>query len=172
MCSDIFSFNLNNISRILLIILIIIVIIHKYLRVRYDMRIRGLNITISLTIVYRLMIALIPHRLILQGGINIHYIIFIGLIFSFISNYISFKYYKMIPSSPIILIPLIIIIEFVRLLIRPISLILRIVINLTIGHIVMYILIYPLTLVYNLIEIFIYCIQIYIFWTLISIYSK
>merc|ERR1712051_68282 len=163
MYRDVFRFNLNNISRNLLILYIIIIIIHKYLRLNYDIKISGLSITISLTIVYSLIIALIPQRLIQQGGINIYYIIFIGLIYRFLSNYKSYKHYKIIPSSPIILIPLIIIIEFVRLIIRPMSLILRIIINLTIGHIVIYILIYPLTLIYNLIEIFIYCIQIYIF---------
>ena len=162
MYTDIFRFNLNDFNRNLIILILLSIVIHKYLRIRYDIGI-NININIKVTIVFSLILAIIPNRLILQGGLNIYYIFFTGLIFRFVRNYTRYKHYKIIPSSPILIIPLIIIIEFVRYLIRPLSLILRIIINLTIGHIVIYILLYPFSIFYNLIEIFIYSIQIYIF---------
>jgi len=151
--------------------MILSVIIHKYLNIVRSIRVR-VERNIKIRIVYRLMIAVLPGRIILQGGLSVAYIILVGVVYGFMRNWVRFKIYKIVPTCPIIIIPVIILIELIRYLIRPISLILRIIINLTIGHIVIYILRYPFTAVYSLIEIFIYCIQVYIFWTLISIYSK
>jgi len=147
------------------------VLLQKYYNSKVSMGI-SININIITTIIFRLIIAVIPNRVILQGGINNWYILFVGIVFRFLGLNTAFNYYKIIPSSPILIIPVIIVIEFIRYIIRPLSLILRIIINLTIGHIVMYLLSFPISIVYNLIEIFIYSIQIYIFWTLISIYRK
>ena len=151
--------------------MILSVLIHKYLCITSGLRISA-DTNIKISIVYRLLIAVIPGRMIIQGGLNVIYIIFVGVIYGFLRNWVSFKIFKMVPTCPNIITPLIVLIEVVRYLIRPASLILRIIINLTIGHVVIYILSYPFTAVYGLVEIFIYCIQIYIFWTLISIYRK
>ena len=171
MYTDIFRFNLSNISSNSIIVIIISVLLQKCGILRVSIGIRYMNVRM-MTIMFRLIMAVIPNSMILQGGVNIWYIFYIGLIYRFIRNWSSLKYYKITPSSPILIIPIIIIIEIVRIIIRPISLVLRIIINLTIGHIVIYILPFPLSIFYNLVEIFIYIIQIYIFWTLISIYRK
>ena len=119
--------------------------------------------SVIITILISIVLALTPYRVVLQGGLNITYILILGIFFRFVRCYRRYKHYKMIPSSPITIIPLIIVIEVVRIIIRPLSLILRILINLTIGHIVIYILQFPINFIYCLIEIFIYIIQIYIF---------
>ena len=164
MYTDIFRFNLNDLQSNIIILIVLYIIISKF-----NLR---MNTRVKITIFIRLVISLIPNRLILQGGINVWYICLIGLTYSFISNYMRFNKYKLVPTCPITIIPLIIIIEIVRYLIRPLSLILRILINITIGHIVMYILWYPLSFIYRLIEIWVYAIQMYIFWVLISIYGR
>jgi len=171
MFTDIFRFNLRNIRSNFIIIVIISILLQKVVECSTWIGI-SININVMITMIYSLIIAVIPGRLSMQGGMNIWYIVYIGLVFRLLRNFSGLSYYKITPSSPIIMIPIIIIIELIRVIIRPISLILRIIINLTIGHIVIYILPYPLSIFYNLVEIFIYCIQIYIFWTLISIYSK
>ena len=171
MYRDIFSFNLNNIRSNLIILLLISILIQKSVRSKIGIMII-INISIRVVMIYRLLIAAIPNSLIIQGGVNIWFILLTGIIFRFLRNWSAFKYYKIIPTSPIIIIPIIIIIEFIRYMIRPLSLMLRILINLSIGHIVIHILWFPLSILYNLVEIFVYTIQIYIFWTLVSIYSK
>ena len=172
MYRDIFRFNLNNTRSNIVLIFILSLLAQKYsgsnnLRLRMN-----ISLNIIVIIIYSLIIAMIPGSLFIQGGVNIWFILLSGLIFTFLRNWSSFKHYKLIPSSPILIIPIIIGIEIIRYLIRPLSLMLRILINLTIGHIVIYILYFPLSIFYNLVEIFIYSIQIYIFWTLVSIYRK
>jgi len=172
MYTDIFRFNLSNYIRNIIIIVILRILLQKCVMRTRKIRIRiSINYAITV-IILRLIIAVIPNRLTIQGGINFWFIIFLGLIFRILRNWSRIRYYKITPPSPVIIIPIIIIIELIRNLIRPISLILRVLINLTIGHIVIYILTFPLSIFYNLVEIFIYSIQIYIFWTLILIYSK
>jgi len=170
MYTDIFRFNLTNLHRNIIILIILLIVIQKYFT-----WIRSIGIVVCVEqakrlILLSLIIGIIPYRTIIQGGINIYHLIFIGLVYVMLRNYISYKRYKIIPPSPVYIIPLIVAIEFVRLIIRPLSLILRIGINLSIGHIVIYILIYPFSILYNIIEIFVYIIQIYIFWSLITIY--
>jgi len=170
MYTDIFRFNLSNLHRNIIIVFILFIVIHKYLS---WLRISGMVICVrhaKRLILFSFMMAIIPYRTIIQGGINIYHLIFIGVVYVTLRNYISYKRYKIIPPSPVYIIPLIVIIEFVRFIIRPLSLILRIRINLSIGHIVIFILVYPFSILYNIIEIFVYRIQIYIFWSLISIY--
>ena len=172
MFTDIFRFNISNTTRNLMIIVIFSILLQKCLDFNIFISVRA-NMRYSITtMMIILIIGAIPGRLIIQGGMNIWYILLIGVIFRFIRTWSTLKHYKITPSSPMMMIPVIIIIEFIRTLIRPISLILRILINLSIGHIVIYMLSFPLSIFYNLVEIFIYSIQIYIFWTLILIYSK
>jgi len=88
-------------------------------------------------------------------------------------------------GAPIVLIPFLILIETIRILIRPITLTVRLVANISAGHIILGLIsnvlssaiaILPFTLrviilvFYNLFEIFVAFIQAYIFTLLVSLY--
>nr|YP_010743379.1 ATP synthase F0 subunit 6 [Arion flagellus]WES82239.1 ATP synthase F0 subunit 6 [Arion flagellus] len=94
----------------------------------------------------------------------------------------------LVPSgSPLILIPFLVLIETISILIRPLTLTVRLVANISAGHIVMTLIsnilsplslnltffsIYFLSLGYMLFEMFVSVIQAYIFTLLVSLYMK
>ena len=63
MFTDIFRFNLNDLQSNIIILIVLCIIISKF-----NLR---MNTRVKITILIRLVIALIPNRLILQGGINV-----------------------------------------------------------------------------------------------------
>ena len=63
MFTDIFRFNLNDLQSNIMILIVLCIIISKF-----NLR---MNTRVKITIFIRLVIALIPNRLILQGGINV-----------------------------------------------------------------------------------------------------
>ena len=63
MFTDIFRFNLNDLQSNIIILIVLCIIISKF-----NLR---MNTRVKITIFIRLIIALIPNRLILQGGINV-----------------------------------------------------------------------------------------------------
>lgn len=63
MFTDIFRFNLNDLQSNIIILIVLCIIISKF-----NLR---MNTRVKITIFIRLVIALIPNRLILQGGINV-----------------------------------------------------------------------------------------------------
>nr|YP_009732531.1 ATP synthase F0 subunit 6 [Arion vulgaris]QHS71055.1 ATP synthase F0 subunit 6 [Arion vulgaris] len=94
----------------------------------------------------------------------------------------------LVPSgSPVILIPFLVLIETISILIRPLTLTVRLVANISAGHIVMtllsnvlsplnfdysFFLTFSLSVGYTLFEIFVSLIQAYIFTLLLSLYIK
>nr|QWW21161.1 ATP synthase F0 subunit 6 [Arion ater ater] len=111
-----------------------------------------------------------------------------GVLFSgFSYNFISALAHLVPTGSPIILIPFLVLIESISVLIRPLTLTVRLVANISAGHIVMtllsnvlcpmsmnytFILTYSLSVGYVLFEIFVSLIQAYIFALLMSLYIK
>jgi len=139
-----------------------VVLTQKYISPKFN--VRSINLNLLLTIfMFLIILSSFPYTLLVMGGVNLGTLLMFGLLFGLTSQYIGFNRFKMLPSSPMIMIPLIIIIEVIRYLIRPLSLILRVAINLSIGHILIYMLIFPFRSVYTLIEFFVYTIQMYIF---------
>jgi len=63
MYTDIFRFNLNDLQSNIIILIVLYIIISKF-----NLR---MNTRVKITIFIRLVISLIPNRLILQGGINV-----------------------------------------------------------------------------------------------------
>nr|YP_010143398.1 ATP synthase F0 subunit 6 [Euphaedusa planostriata]QQL04605.1 ATP synthase F0 subunit 6 [Euphaedusa planostriata] len=94
----------------------------------------------------------------------------------------------LVPSgAPIILIPFLIIIETISILIRPLTLTVRLVANISAGHIIMSLLasvlssnismmsttlFYIVMVAYNMFEVFVALIQAYIFTLLVSLYME
>lgn len=86
MYTDIFRFNLSNNIRNLIIMVILTVLLQKCMIEQGKIGIRIYMKYAIRVIMFRLIIAVIPGRLIIQGGINLWFIIFLGLIFNFLRN--------------------------------------------------------------------------------------
>nr|ANA11073.1 ATP synthase F0 subunit 6 [Arion rufus] len=111
-----------------------------------------------------------------------------GVLFSgFKYNFMSALAHLVPTGSPFILIPFLVLIETISILIRPLTLTVRLVANISAGHIVMTLLsnvlsplsmnysfmfTYSLSVGYMLFEIFVSLIQAYIFALLMSLYIK
>ena len=159
---DIFRFTNSSLTIILInlcVVSVLLYISHNYL------------ITVTLLI---LLISLIPYMTYFVGDRALTVVHIIGIAFrvTYIYNTLNYRYYTLLPVRPAVIRPLLVIIEILRRFIKPIRLLLRITINLGVGHIIMYILPPLLSLPYNIIELFIVMIQVYIFYTLLSIYRK
>ena len=71
MYTDIFRFNIRNIRSNLMIMVILSILLQKCIEYKVFIGVRVNMKYIITIIIFRLTIAIIPNRLILQGGINI-----------------------------------------------------------------------------------------------------
>lgn len=103
------------------------------------------------------------------------------LLFSFIYNLKRLISHKIPEGSPISLSIFLFLIEIVREIIRPLTLSLRLVGNIVVGHVLLSLFfnllcffnwLFPFFLMLNTVEILVCFIQSYIFFTLICIYSR
>lgn len=103
------------------------------------------------------------------------------LYFSIINNWKNFVSHKIPEGSPLGLSIFLFLIELVREIIRPLTLTLRLVGNMVVGHVLLILLfklicymnfIFPLFLVLNTVEVLVCFIQAYIYFTLISMYCR
>lgn len=101
--------------------------------------------------------------------------------FSFKNNWKSFLSHKIPEGSPIPLSIFLFLIELVRELIRPLTLTLRLVGNIVVGHVLLILLfnlichinfIFPIFIVLNIVEVLVSFIQAYIYFTLITMYCR
>lgn len=104
---------------------------------------------------------------------------FIIVFFGLVSSFNSFMYHFIPEGAPLFLTFFLFFIELVRNLIRPLTLMVRLVANILAGHLLIILLsqlvflfplAYPLYIVLNLAEIFVSLIQAYIFSTILVLY--
>lgn len=101
------------------------------------------------------------------------------IIFSMLKSYENFLFHLVPEGTPIFLVIFLFIIEFIRNIIRPLTLTVRLVANILAGHLLIILLsilvfkillIFPLYIILNFIEILVALIQAYIFSTIIVLY--
>lgn len=128
---------------------------------------------VTTNIIFNLRLALLVWGAALRSGVG--------------SNFISAIAHLVPSGSPLLLVPVLILIESIRIFIRPITLTVRLVANIRAGHIVIsllsnvlcrvsfnysYLLTFSLSVGYIMFEIFVRLIQAYIFTLLIRLYIK
>lgn len=156
---------------------------HKFLIIIY--------ISLFLMILFNNLISLFPYIISITShliiNISLSLPLWIRFFIYFWINYTTLIFKNIIPQkTPLILIPLIICIETIRLIISPFTLTIRLTANIITGHLILtliriirfnltikfIIILFFIQFIFLLIEIFISVIQSYIFSILITLYSK
>lgn len=169
--------------------------IKNYLSIEFktltDRKIRNnFLIPLFITILFANLISIIPSTFIITAQISfvlpIALAIWFTNLFYFIYKKTNRFFIHLVPiGSPTPLIPIIVLIELIRNLIRPITLSVRLVANITAGHLLIHLLrtficssikstfiLIPVSIILNVLELGVAFIQRYIICTLIALYSN